>query len=173
MRIALIMVMSLNGKISRTHDSKVDWNSAEDLEWFKKITKFLGVVVVGRKTFETFKAPLKDRVNIVMTRTPSAYTSDKNLIYTSNSPEQIVEMVEKMGHDSLAVIGGQKVFTAFLNARLIDEVYITYEPLFIDGIDPFDTLGFDLRMRMVDLNFINSNSFVVHYIIDEFKNGIL
>ncbi len=165
MKIVLVAVMSANGKIARIDKSSIDWNSSEDMEWFKDITKTIGAVVVGRKTFETFKTPLKKRLNIVMTENPSDYKKKENVIYTSDPPEKIVRIVNDMNYSSLAVIGGQHIFEMFLKSKLVNEMYLTYEPVMIDGIDLFKEIGTDVKMNIADLKFINRDTFVVHYII--------
>lgn len=162
MKVVLIAVVSLNGKISRNDSSIIDWSSKSDLEWFKEITKKIGVVVVGRKTFETFKSPLQNRLNVVMTHNP-VRSNRTNLIYTSDSPLQITKTVEKMGYDHLAIIGGREIFTLFIKEKLVDELYITYEPIVIDGMDLFNDIGQDVKLKLIEIKILDSQSFVVHY----------
>lgn len=163
-KVILIAVLSANGKISRSKNSLIDWNSKADLEWFKDMTKSIGVVIMGRKTFETLKSPLKDRLNVVMTRN-SIESNQKNLIYTSDHPHQILEMIEKLGYTQAAVIGGQEIFTLFMREKLVDDLYITYEPIVIDGIDLLGEIKMDLRLKLIDVKMLNSQTFVVHYAI--------
>ncbi len=164
MKVILIAVMSANGKISRSKDSPIDWNSKVDLEWFKDMTKSIGVVIMGRKTFETLKSPLKDRLNIVMTRNPIE-SSQKNLIYTSHSPSEVLKMINELGYTQAAVIGGQEIFTLFIKEKLVDDLYITHEAILIDGIDLFGQIEMDIRLKFVDVKMLDSQTFVVHYAI--------
>ncbi|BBJ28410.1 dihydrofolate reductase [Athalassotoga saccharophila] len=158
MQVVIIAVLSANGKIARFGSSKIDWNSKDDLEWFKRKTKEIGIVVCGRKTFETFNGPLKDRINIVMTHNPKK-NGPENLIYTSDQPDQIIHFAEKLGYTRLAVIGGREVFTLFMN--FVDELYLTYEPIFIDGMDLFD-VSKDIKLNLVNIEMLGED-FVVHY----------
>ncbi len=164
MRVILMAVMSANGKISRSNDSPIDWNSKVDLEWFKDMTKSIGIVIMGRKTFETLKSPLKDRINIVMTRNP-VESGQKNLIYTSHSPGQVLEMVNGLGYMQAAVIGGQEIFTLFIKEKLVDDLYITHESILIDGMDLLGRIEMDIRLKLVDVKMLDSQTFVVHYAI--------
>ncbi len=164
MKVVLMAVVSANGKISRSNNSSIDWNSKADLEWFKEMTKSIGVVIMGRKTFETLKSPLKDRLNIVMTRNPIESNS-RDLMYTSNSPRQILETVSKLGYTQVAVIGGKEIFTLFMREKLVDDLYITHEPILIDGIDLFDRLETDVRLKFIDMKMLDSQTFIVHYVI--------
>ncbi|PJA88044.1 MAG: hypothetical protein CO140_01000, partial [Candidatus Moranbacteria bacterium CG_4_9_14_3_um_filter_40_7] len=67
MKIIMIMAMTLDGKIAKSSDHFPDWTSKEDKKYFAKVSKEAGVVIMGDKTFFTFPAPLKDRLNVVFT----------------------------------------------------------------------------------------------------------
>lgn len=45
----------------------IPWHSKEDLQYFKSLTMGFPVIM-GRKTFESLKKPLKGRLNIVISR---------------------------------------------------------------------------------------------------------
>ncbi|MCL5098335.1 MAG: dihydrofolate reductase, partial [Candidatus Omnitrophica bacterium] len=60
-----IAAMSLNRVIGK--GGRIPWHLSEDFQWFKRLT--IGqVIVMGRKTFETFERPLPHRTTIVLTR---------------------------------------------------------------------------------------------------------
>ncbi len=168
MKTFVVAVMSANGKISRDSSKTIDWNSTEDLKWFKFITTQIGVVIMGRKTFELIGRPLPKRLNVVMTRNYSSFRNEPNLIFTSEEPINILKTLEKKGYSQTAVIGGKEIFTLFLKEKLIDEMYITYEPVIIDGIDMFSDLKEDVRMRIEGIKSL-SNAVVVHYKVLETK----
>lgn len=68
MDISLIWAMAENGVIGR--DGSLPWRLPKDMQFFMAAT--MGKpVIMGRKTFETMKAPLPGRTNIVMTRDQS------------------------------------------------------------------------------------------------------
>ena len=65
MDIALIWAMSRNGVIGR--DNGLPWRLPKDMKSFMAIT--MGKpVIMGRRTFESMKAALPGRTNIVVTR---------------------------------------------------------------------------------------------------------
>ena len=54
-----------------------------DMDRFRRLTDG-HIVVMGRKTYETLKAPLKNRLNVVISRNPDPYPNKyNNVIYTS------------------------------------------------------------------------------------------
>lgn len=163
MKTFLIFVMSANGKISRSADAKIDWNSKEDLAWFREMTASAGVMVMGRRTFAGIGRPLPGRLSVVMTKTPAKYRNERNVLYTPESPQKILERLGKSGYESVAIIGGREIFTLFLKSGLVDEIYATYEPIFIDGIDLFENMGNDVKLEILDMKALDSGAFVVHY----------
>jgi len=169
--VFFVAVMSANGKISRSHTALVDWTSKADLKWFKDITTKTGVVVMGRKTFETLRFPLPDRLNVVMTHEPHLYHNKcSNVLFTDILPDQLIKMLEKKGYNNIAVVGGQSIFTLFLKEKLVDEMYLTYEPIIFDGIDPFLDLNEEVRMKTMNVKFLDSGAWVVHYKIIHWEN---
>ena len=73
MKVILVMVQSINGKVRLINDKNQSWSSQEDKENFSKITKEIGIVIMGRKTFDEIGKPLKNRMNIVLTGDPEKY----------------------------------------------------------------------------------------------------
>lgn len=90
-----------------------------DMKFFRSTT--LGkVVVMGRKTLESFpnKAPLKDRVNIVLTKNTSF---QKNGVIVVHSIDELKDELKKYNSDDVYVIGGETIYK-----QLIDECDTAY-----------------------------------------------
>ena len=79
-----------------------------DQQMFREMTEGK-VIVVGRKTFETFpqKQPLKNRVNIILTR--DAKYSVKGAV-TVHSIEELMEELQKYDPKDIYVAGGASVY---------------------------------------------------------------
>lgn len=93
----------------------------EDMKFFKE--KTIGkVVIMGRETFESLpgKAPLKDRINIVLSKNES-FGDDRLII--CRSLEELFHEVKKYHTDDVFVIGGEAVYTQLL--PYCTEVYVT------------------------------------------------
>jgi dihydrofolate reductase len=91
------------------------------MKYFKQVT--LGkVVVMGRETFESLpgKEPLKDRVNIVLSRNKSF--TDKNVTICS-SLEELFDELKKYNSDDVFAIGGESIYTLLL--PYCTEAYVT------------------------------------------------
>jgi dihydrofolate reductase len=93
----------------------------EDMKFFKE--KTIGnVVVMGRETFDSFPGnkPLKDRVNIVLTRNKS-FKDDRLII--CNSVEDTLKELKKYDNDKIFIIGGESIYKQFL--PYCNELYVT------------------------------------------------
>lgn len=93
----------------------------EDMKFFKE--KTIGnVVVMGRETFESLpgKNPLKDRINIVLSRSES-FNDDRLII--CNSIDETLKELQKYENDKIFIIGGESVYKQFL--PYCDELYVT------------------------------------------------
>ena len=104
-RITFVLARADNGVIGR--DGKLPWHLPADLKRFKALT--MGVpMVMGRKTFESFPAPLPGRRHIVLTRDSNWQGAGAEVAHT---PEAALALA---GSGEVAVIGGAEIFAIFL-----------------------------------------------------------
>ena len=113
-RITLHLARADNGVIGR--DGGLPWRLPADLKRFK--TQTMGKpMIMGRKTFESFPAPLPGRRHIVLTRdagwsAPGAETVG-----------DVAEAIALAAAPDIAVIGGAQIFALFLPQA--DQVELT------------------------------------------------
>lgn len=93
----------------------------EDMKRFRQMTTG-NVVVMGRKTLESFpnQAPLKDRVNIVLTRNPDYQPKGVVIVH---SVEELQKELEAYDTNDVYVIGGDSIYSQLLD--LCDTAHIT------------------------------------------------
>lgn len=99
----------------------------EDMKFFRETTSGK-VVIMGRETFESLpgKAPLKDRINIVMTKNPS-FIDDRVVI--CRSLEELFSKIKGYEMDDVFVIGGESIYNQLLpycNEALVTKIEDTY-----------------------------------------------
>ncbi|XID94460.1 dihydrofolate reductase [Paenibacillaceae bacterium WGS1546] len=102
MTVTLIAAVAANGVIGR--DNELLWRLPADMRYFRRHT--LGkTVMMGRKTFESLGRPLKDRKNVVLSRTLAEAPDGCELV------RSIPEALERFGNDGeLMVIGGAEIY---------------------------------------------------------------
>lgn len=113
-RITFHLARADNGVIGK--DGKLPWHLPADLRRFKAQT--MGKpMVMGRKTFESFPAPLPGRRHIVLTRDTGWRAEGADV---AHSPDEALALA---GEGDVAVIGGAEVFALFLDRA--DRVELT------------------------------------------------
>ncbi len=107
-----------------------------DMKFFREQTKDK-VVIMGRGTLDSFPGgnPLKNRVNIVLTRDEN-FSRDGAEVFTSK--EGILEYVKKFPTDDVFVIGGGQIYEMFRDD--CDEALVTK----VRKSVPCDTYFFDI-----------------------------
>lgn len=117
--IGIIAAVSSNGVIGI--DGHLPFNYLEDLNHFKKTT-LNTVVIMGRKTFESIKKPLPERVNIVVS---SSVNYQKNNIKMASSLMDAISIASSYNKD-IWLIGGNHIYTEGL--RIADKIVLTVTP---------------------------------------------
>ena len=106
----LIVAVDRNWAIG--NEGKLLASIPEDMKFFRTTTTG-NVVVMGRKTLESFpgKRPLKNRVNIVLTR-DEGYTADGAVIV--HDIEELLAKLEDYSDKDIYVIGGGTIYNQLL-----------------------------------------------------------
>jgi len=134
MHIAMIAAISQDGFLTRGDDPDPrHWTSDEDKAHFKNIIQQYNLLVQGRNTYETYgrRVPAKGRMAIVLVHEPEEYADQAmpgRLEFKSMTPKEIVKTYQNK-FDKLLVLGGSYVFEEFLKAGLMDEIWLTIEPV--------------------------------------------
>ena len=111
----------LEVKEDLSYKGPIDKFIPDDMKQFRRKTTG-NVVVMGRKTLESFpnQAPLKDRVNIVLTRNADYDVKGAVIVH---SLEELQEELKKYETEDIYVIGGDSIYAQLLD--LCDTAYIT------------------------------------------------
>ncbi len=137
MIISAIAAVANNGTIGR--DSDLPWSLPDDLKYFQRTTRGHHVIT-GRKNYETIPAkyrPLKDRVNIVVTRN-AGYEAPGALVM--GSLEDALEQARTSGESEAFVIGGGQIYAEALRKDLVDRLYLTLVHADVPGDTHFPLL---------------------------------
>ncbi len=165
MKVEIVVALSLDGKISCAKDeSSLVWTSKEDTAYFVSKTKEARVVIMGSATFATINRPLKDRLLVIMTRDVLGKESLPGQVeWTEKSPKEILEDLKNRGYEKVVIGGGAQIYSAFLEAGLVTDVFATIEPIvFGDGV-PFVSGKFNQRLKFVESKMLNESAVLMHY----------
>jgi len=130
---SLIACVDANMGIARK--GKIPWNSPEDMKNFQRLTSN-NVVIMGRKTWDSLpdrSRPLPNRINIVISK-KSVMKMGNIGLYPNLVLDSVNSCVEHFNlpqnkkiykGKKLFVIGGETIYSQFLNSDLIGEIHLT------------------------------------------------
>ena len=168
MKLTLIMALTLDGKIGKGPDHFPDWTGKQDKKLFAELSKQAGVVIMGSKTFDTIGKPLPGRKNVILTRNQHRKSAWNHLIYTSQSPGNILKELENEGYSKAILAGGALINSLFAREHLIDEIIVTISPkIFGTGLSLFSET-INMELELLELTKLGSNQVcltyrVIHY----------
>lgn len=133
----LIVAVDENWAIG--HKNKLLVSIPSDMKFFRETTTGK-VVLMGRKTLESFPGgqPLKNRVNIVLTRDKNYKVKDAVIVH---SVEEALEELKKYNTEDVYCIGGESIYRAFL--PYCDIAHVTYIEKAYDADTYFPNLDED------------------------------
>ncbi|HET7080896.1 MAG TPA: dihydrofolate reductase family protein [Chloroflexia bacterium] len=165
MEIILMAAVTLDGKLARHAAHLSDWTSPEDKKLFRTETRRAGVIILGHNTFRTLALPLPGRLHIVLTRDRSDKVDIPGVVeYTAAPPATIATDLAARGYTRAILVGGAQANALFLAADLVDEIWLTVEPvIFGQGLGLFAGMAFERRARLVSLTPLNADAFLARY----------
>ena len=119
---SIVVAIATDGGIGL--NGKIPWKCPEDLANFKKITTN-GVVIMGRKTYESIGRALPDRINIVVTKSKE-YEGNKQVIVMHDLWDVVKYCAVTYSDKPIFVIGGAEIYEWFWKNQLINTIHITH-----------------------------------------------
>jgi dihydrofolate reductase len=116
----IIAAVAQNRVIGRS-TGEMPWHSSEEFQHFKNAT--LGSpIIMGRKTFESLKGPLKGRLNIILSGRKDLVFRDEEIKVFSSLAEAY-RFCEKENYEKIFIIGGGQIFPEAM--KTADEMIIS------------------------------------------------
>lgn len=166
MKISIYLALSVNGFISSAKGIP-DWLSQEYARGFMQICQKTKAVIMGRKTYQIIAPdylPLREEgTTVVLTTNTGVKPPNPTVIFTRQTPEKIVSMLEAKGHTEAVIIGGMMTVSEFMNARLVDDLYFVVEPVLFENGLPMLNGTPDFKLELQTVKKLNENTILLHY----------
>ena len=161
MKVSLIVALSENQVIGA--GGQLPWRLSADLKRFKRLT-MNHHIIMGRKTFESMKAPLAGRTNIVITRDPGYQRAG---IQVAANLAQAIALAEAQclvdGRDEIMVAGGAEIYALAL--PLATRLYVTTVDVELEGDTYFPDIDFaawrELSRESFPADAANSHAYTI------------
>lgn len=125
MKIHLITAFTSPSYVIGLNNS-IPWHYMEDLYYFQQ--KTIGsICIMGYRTYQSLKKPLRDRLNIVINRNVHGIVREDGFYFVNSLRRAfyyILHMFHKKESD-IFVIGGAKLYNEALQCITFDTLYIT------------------------------------------------
>ena len=129
--MATIAIVAVDKNRAIGKGGTIPWHYSADMRFFKQQT--LGnACVMGYHTWLSLKKPLKDRLNIVLSR--SHQVAPQHGVVVLPDKESVLSIRDYLKCD-LYIIGGEQVYRTF--ADQIDRWIVTEIPIAAEGADTF------------------------------------
>jgi dihydrofolate reductase len=153
----IIGIAAVDRKGAIGKGGKLPWHYSSDMKFFRETTTS-HAVVMGRKTWLTIGKPLKNRLNIVLSRDTDIEPQESLLVF---SDIDSVLSFNKSLRTDLFVIGGAQIYEAL--REHIEKWIITEVPLTVSGADAFMPKGYLEGFKVVDSKSLDDDLMVTFY----------
>ena len=160
----IIAAVTADGFIAKdAQHSPFNWTSKADKKRFIELTKRAGVVIMGSATYKTIGQPLKERTNIVYSKSQKF----EGVEITQDKPLDLLKKLEGRGFKEVAICGGSQIYGMFMKAGVVDTIYLTVEPiLFGKGVTLFnEDLRYNLKLKSSQAS-ESTGSLLLEYAVD-------
>lgn len=161
----LIAAVTIDGKIARREKPGTSWTSPEDKAFLHKMLDACDCLVVGHTTYQTAMNKLTQRNCIVFTRSTSGGKQRERCQYLNPQLVNLEAFIRSRGYRTVGILGGVSVFNFFLQRDLIDDLYLTIEPLvFGTGLPLCNAFVTDRVYRLRSVRRLNVlGTLLIHY----------
>ena len=153
----IIGIAAVDRKGAIGKDGKLPWHYSADMKFFRETTTG-HAVVMGRKTWLAIGKPLKNRLNIVLSRDTDIEPQESLIAFSDI--ESVLSFNRSLTTD-LFVIGGAQIYEVF--REHIEKWIITEVPLKVQGADAFMPKGYLEGFEAVDSKTLDDDLVVKFY----------
>jgi dihydrofolate reductase len=127
------IIMACDKHNGYAKNSNLPWQISEELKYFNAITTYkegrlIPVVIMGRKTWDSLpKKPLKNRINIVLSKKLKRNVKDKHFVF-DKFDDMLYFLTDNYFYNEKFIIGGESIIEEFLKRKpnLVSRIYLSY-----------------------------------------------
>jgi dihydrofolate reductase len=161
-----VAAVSIDGYITPIGKPGSSWTSPEDKQFLHDILNTADVIIVGHATYTIARKPLAKRNCIVLTRKiPATKKTGKLSLYLNPANVDLGDTIQQLGYKRVIILGGSQTYTYCLEKGLLDEIYLTIEPvIFGAGLPMFGSSKLpNLGFKLVENRNLNAATMLLHY----------
>lgn len=153
--IIVFIAASLDGFIA-TKDHRLDWLLEVEGEGDNGISKFyntIDTIIMGKNTYQWIvdhanSWPYQDKTCVVFSNTKTE--KEGSVSFVNGDLSSLILKLEGQGSRRIWLMGGSRLIASFINENLVDELILTFAPVFLgDGIPLLEGLIEPQRLRFL------------------------
>ncbi|MDQ8185991.1 dihydrofolate reductase family protein [Pelagicoccus sp. SDUM812002] len=169
--LVLIAAQSIDGFIARPDRPGTGFCSDADSRFLRNALQDFDSLIMGRKTYETLrnrilKSVTKRFLRKIVTRHPGTFSADARpglVEFTDASPSSVLSELKTRGRKKTALLGGGEIYTHYLEEALVDELWITIEPLLFGGGTPLFTGASERSYELLESTKLGKDTVLLKY----------
>ncbi len=169
--LILIAAQSLDGFIARPNQPGTDFCSDADADFLRNELKSFDSLIMGRKTYATLRERILNSntqryLRKIVTRTPANYKLDTRpdlVEFTNATPQATLTELADRGRKKTALLGGGEIYTQYLQTGLVDELWITIEPILFGAGTPLFSAQTEQRLELISSSQLSSDTALLKY----------
>ncbi|HZH91212.1 MAG TPA: dihydrofolate reductase [Pyrinomonadaceae bacterium] len=150
--MSIIGIVAIDRNRAIGKGGSIPWHYPADMKFFREQTTG-HACVMGRRTWASLKRPLKDRLNVVLSRSAAAVGVREVAGEGAETSTGVIVLPDKRSVLALApylschlyIIGGEQIYTTFQPE--IEQWIVTEIPLAVEGADTFMPADFLRNFR--------------------------
>ena len=171
MKVILVAALSLDGFITRHDEPGSRFTSEADRRHLRRILPEFDCCVFGSETYRVSKNWMRkhlmpDKLRVGLTRNPEDYAGESipgSLEFSSAEPGELVQDLRSRGLASCALLGGGIIYSLFLEAGCVDELWVTLEARLFGAGTPFCPGKFDIPLELLSHESLGDNALLLKY----------
>jgi dihydrofolate reductase len=171
MQITFLAVQSINGFITRNDEPGVGFASREDNAWFEEFLHGMDLILMGRQSYEVSRDWVRgDTIGPaprwIFTRDADRYSDERipgKLEFVGLDKQAFIESVEDQVLNKVALCGGPGISSWFFDHGLVDEMYITVEPVIFQRGTPLLAVTRDVDCELLSVRNLSNQTLLLHY----------
>ena len=171
MKVILFAAQSLDGFIAKHDQSGTDFCSEADRRFLRQALAGCDSMIMGRVTFETIRERLLASTETrylrkILTRSPERFAEwerPERIEFTAGEPASILEELQQRGRARCALLGGSRVYDRFLEEDLVDELWLTLEPVIFGQGTPLAQSALERRFQLMSHEPIGDQALLLRY----------
>lgn len=169
--LVLIAAQSLDGFIARPDRPGTGFCSEADAQFLRDALKDFDSLIMGRKTYDTLRERIarsrsRRHLRKIVTRAPDRYATETRpdlVEFTTDPPADVLAELAARGRGKTALLGGGELYTQYLQAGAVDELWITVEPLLFGGGTALMGNAGEQRLTLLSTRQLNDDTVLLKY----------